>query len=234
MPPPRRGSSFDPADRACRTRRVARDARASGAGDRRRARAVGIRALPHRRLAVGSAARSCPRAGASFPPDRELVLVCHHGSRSQHAAQWLARNGFARVHNLRGRRRRVGGRTSTRRCAATDGSSKLRAEAMLPRHHGLRHERTRPSLAGRSSAPCAVPAAPRPARTCCRSTAKRRRATRRSPPRARSGRPRRSACRRRAPALLPSVSRAGAGQHQQLRRDDQHARPKINILANYG
>jgi rhodanese-related sulfurtransferase len=31
-----------------------------------------------------------------------LVLVCHHGSRSQHAAMWLARNGVADVYNLRG------------------------------------------------------------------------------------------------------------------------------------
>jgi rhodanese-related sulfurtransferase len=34
--------------------------------------------------------------------ERELVLVCHHGNRSQNAAQWLAQNGYANVHNLRG------------------------------------------------------------------------------------------------------------------------------------
>ena len=34
--------------------------------------------------------------------ERDLVLVCHHGSRSQNAAQWLSRNGYANVHNLRG------------------------------------------------------------------------------------------------------------------------------------
>jgi rhodanese-related sulfurtransferase len=43
-----------------------------------------------------------PARLAELPADRELVLVCHHGARSQHAAQWLAQNGFARVHNLRG------------------------------------------------------------------------------------------------------------------------------------
>ena len=43
-----------------------------------------------------------PARLAELPAERELVIVCHHGSRSQHAAQWLARNGFARVHNLRG------------------------------------------------------------------------------------------------------------------------------------
>jgi rhodanese-related sulfurtransferase len=39
---------------------------------------------------------------AEVPRDRDLVLVCHHGSRSQHAALLLARNGFDGVHNLRG------------------------------------------------------------------------------------------------------------------------------------
>lgn len=37
-----------------------------------------------------------------LPPERELVLVCHHGNRSQNAAQWLAQNGYRNVHNLRG------------------------------------------------------------------------------------------------------------------------------------
>lgn len=36
------------------------------------------------------------------PSGPDLVLVCHHGARSQSAAQWLAQNGFAAVHNLRG------------------------------------------------------------------------------------------------------------------------------------
>ena len=37
-----------------------------------------------------------------LPRDRPLVLVCHHGGRSQHAATLLAGAGFAQVHNLRG------------------------------------------------------------------------------------------------------------------------------------
>ena len=37
-----------------------------------------------------------------LPADRDLVLVCHHGSRSQHAAMLLAHRGYAGVHNLRG------------------------------------------------------------------------------------------------------------------------------------
>ena len=45
---------------------------------------------------------SLPRALDELPPDRDIVVVCHHGVRSQHAAEWLRRAGFARVHNLRG------------------------------------------------------------------------------------------------------------------------------------
>jgi rhodanese-related sulfurtransferase len=43
-----------------------------------------------------------PARLAELLGERPLVLVCHHGSRSQNAAQWLAQNGFADVHNLRG------------------------------------------------------------------------------------------------------------------------------------
>jgi rhodanese-related sulfurtransferase len=39
---------------------------------------------------------------SELPADRDLVLVCHHGSRSQQAAAWLAQNGFPKVNNLRG------------------------------------------------------------------------------------------------------------------------------------
>jgi rhodanese-related sulfurtransferase len=37
-----------------------------------------------------------------LPRGRPLVLVCHHGGRSQHAAMLLAGAGFTRVHNLAG------------------------------------------------------------------------------------------------------------------------------------
>ncbi len=43
-----------------------------------------------------------PARAAELPADAELVLVCHHGGRSQQAAVWLERNGHANVHNLRG------------------------------------------------------------------------------------------------------------------------------------
>jgi rhodanese-related sulfurtransferase len=40
-----------------------------------------------------------PRGRASR--DRPLVMVCHHGGRSQHAATLLAGAGFTQVHNMR-------------------------------------------------------------------------------------------------------------------------------------
>ncbi len=46
--------------------------------------------------------QTLPARLPDLPADRDLVLVCHHGNRSQHAAMWLAQNGFPRVHNLRG------------------------------------------------------------------------------------------------------------------------------------
>ena len=43
-----------------------------------------------------------PARHAELPQDRDLVLVCHHGNRSQHAAAWLAKNGHPKVRNLSG------------------------------------------------------------------------------------------------------------------------------------
>ncbi|MFO1413424.1 MAG: rhodanese-like domain-containing protein [Burkholderiales bacterium] len=43
-----------------------------------------------------------PARVGELPRDGDLVLVCHHGGRSQHAAMWLAGNGFPKLHNLRG------------------------------------------------------------------------------------------------------------------------------------
>ena len=39
---------------------------------------------------------------AELPRDRPLVLVCHTGRRSQHAAMLLAGAGFSQVFNLQG------------------------------------------------------------------------------------------------------------------------------------
>lgn len=49
-------------------------------------------------LPLGGLAAS---AGA-VPRDRDVVLVCHHGMRSQQAAVWLRGQGVARVFNLQG------------------------------------------------------------------------------------------------------------------------------------
>lgn len=45
---------------------------------------------------------SLATAAASLQPDTELVVYCHHGSRSDAAAQWLRVQGFANVRNLVG------------------------------------------------------------------------------------------------------------------------------------
>jgi rhodanese-related sulfurtransferase len=43
-----------------------------------------------------------PVALGTLPRDRDLVVVCHTGMRSYHAAAWLRNAGFQRVFNLRG------------------------------------------------------------------------------------------------------------------------------------
>jgi len=43
-----------------------------------------------------------PARHTELPAGRDLVLVCHHGGRSQQAAMWLARNGHPSVYNLQG------------------------------------------------------------------------------------------------------------------------------------
>ncbi len=35
-------------------------------------------------------------------PQAEVVVICHHGGRSLQVAQFLARQGYGRVHNLAG------------------------------------------------------------------------------------------------------------------------------------
>lgn len=45
---------------------------------------------------------SLPQALPGLPRGRDIVVVCHTGVRSYHAAAWLARAGFPRVYNLRG------------------------------------------------------------------------------------------------------------------------------------
>jgi rhodanese-related sulfurtransferase len=46
--------------------------------------------------------QTVPARAAEIPRDRDLVLVCHHGNRSQRVAQWLEQAGYTRLFNLRG------------------------------------------------------------------------------------------------------------------------------------
>ena len=39
---------------------------------------------------------------AELDPQRETVVICHHGVRSYHVARFLEHNGFANVVNLTG------------------------------------------------------------------------------------------------------------------------------------
>ena len=39
---------------------------------------------------------------AELDPDMEIVVICHHGSRSLQVAHFLERSGFDRVYNLTG------------------------------------------------------------------------------------------------------------------------------------
>lgn len=38
----------------------------------------------------------------AVPKDQDIVVICHHGARSQQVAILLERSGFGRVHNLQG------------------------------------------------------------------------------------------------------------------------------------
>ncbi|MHB1951021.1 MAG: rhodanese-like domain-containing protein [Acidiferrobacteraceae bacterium] len=46
--------------------------------------------------------REVPGRLGELSRDDEIVLVCHHGMRSQQVAMFLARQGFSRLYNLRG------------------------------------------------------------------------------------------------------------------------------------
>jgi rhodanese-related sulfurtransferase len=43
-----------------------------------------------------------PSRVTELPKDRDIVVICHHGGRSQQVALFLVNSGFDRVHNLRG------------------------------------------------------------------------------------------------------------------------------------
>ncbi len=43
-----------------------------------------------------------PARAAELPKDAEIVVLCHHGVRSQHVALFLQAQGFTNLYNLRG------------------------------------------------------------------------------------------------------------------------------------
>ena len=43
-----------------------------------------------------------PQRAGELDPARDIVAICHHGMRSLQVAHFLARQGFARMHNLSG------------------------------------------------------------------------------------------------------------------------------------
>lgn len=45
---------------------------------------------------------SLPARIGEIDPEREVVVICHHGVRSYHAARFLEHNGYTRITNLTG------------------------------------------------------------------------------------------------------------------------------------
>ncbi len=52
--------------------------------------------------AVSIPLQSLPARFGELPTDKPLVVLCHHGMRSQQAAMWLRRNGLGNAVNLAG------------------------------------------------------------------------------------------------------------------------------------
>ena len=46
--------------------------------------------------------REIPARAAELPQDQDIVVVCHHGIRSQQVVNYLERMGFTRLNNLVG------------------------------------------------------------------------------------------------------------------------------------
>ncbi|MGD8207867.1 MAG: rhodanese-like domain-containing protein [Thiohalocapsa sp.] len=46
--------------------------------------------------------RRIPASLHQLEPDRPVVVICHHGIRSQQVALYLERQGFSQVYNLQG------------------------------------------------------------------------------------------------------------------------------------
>lgn len=60
---------------------------------------VGVCSLPG---ATAIPMRAIPARYPELPKDTEIVLMCHHGIRSQQVAYYLERMGFTKLNNLAG------------------------------------------------------------------------------------------------------------------------------------
>jgi rhodanese-related sulfurtransferase len=72
-----------------------------------RLRLVDVREPLEGRIASLAAAElvplgTLPDAMAAFDRDEDIVVMCHHGIRSQMACEFLVQSGFTRVRNLSG------------------------------------------------------------------------------------------------------------------------------------
>lgn len=52
--------------------------------------------------AISVPMRAIPARYLELPKDQDIVVVCHHGVRSQQVAYYLERQGFTRLNNLVG------------------------------------------------------------------------------------------------------------------------------------
>jgi rhodanese-related sulfurtransferase len=52
--------------------------------------------------AISVPMRAVPARYLELPKDKEIVVVCHHGVRSQQVANYLERMGFDKLNNLVG------------------------------------------------------------------------------------------------------------------------------------
>ncbi len=164
------------------------------------------------------------------------MLVCHHGSRSQHAAQWLARNGFAHVHNLRGGVEAWALDVDPAMPATDRSFERTRGGGCRRASMDTYMTRTRTPL-------IPSPSPPAPSR-CARGGAASGedllqiyREAQKSDPAIAAARSQWEATQERVPqarsALLPPCRRTRPGEHQQLRLHDQHRARRSSFSANY-
>ncbi|MGF1604485.1 MAG: rhodanese-like domain-containing protein [Thermosynechococcaceae cyanobacterium] len=71
--------------------------------DVREGEEVAIAALPNfKHLPLSEFAEWSDQIESAFDPHQETLVLCHHGLRSAQMCQWLMRQGFTDVKNIRG------------------------------------------------------------------------------------------------------------------------------------